>query len=166
MNCSKKLGVEVNPNAADCARENGIEVFADLSEVDNESIDIVISNHALEHTLNPFGELKKLYKKLKSGGKIVFTVPCESVSVRYKPNDINYHLYSWSPMCIGNLFTEAGFFVIESKFYPHKWPPMYKILSKLASKNLFDGLCRIYGRVSRSTSQVRIIAQKNADNNS
>lgn len=130
IKCSKKVGIEVNPLAAETAKKNGIEVFHSVEEIPDEYVDVIISNNALEHCLQPLEELKSLHKKLKAGGKIIFVVPCESISYSYNPNDINHHLYSWSPMCIGNLFTEAGFSVIESKPYIHKWPPKCKFIAK------------------------------------
>jgi len=159
IECKGKIGVELNPSAAETARKNGIEVYCKTDEISDESIDIIISNNALEHTHHPLDELKKLYTKLKPGGKIVFVVPCENISYGYKPNDINQHLYSWSPMCIGNLFTLAGFKVIKSVPYIHKWPPRYKRIAKFG-KNIFDIACRLYGRYERTWFQVHIVAEK------
>lgn len=160
VKCGKKVGVEVNPSAVETARKNNIEVFSSVEEIPDEYVDIIISNNALEHTLQPLNELKSLYKKLTVGGKLIFIVPCESISYSYKFNDINHHLYSWSPMCIGNLFTEAGFSVIESKPYIHKWPPGYKFIAKVGGRRLFEIICRIYGRIERSWFQVRVVAEK------
>lgn len=158
--CGRKAGVEVNPSAAEIARQNKVEVFTSVDEVPDEYADVIISNHALEHTFRPLDELKSLYRKLRTGGKIVFVVPCETISRAYRPRDINHHLYSWSPMCIGNLFAEAGFSVIEAKPYIHKWPPYYKTIARIGGRRLFDIACRIYGRIERSWYQVRVVAEK------
>jgi len=160
LQCAKRVGVEVNPAAAATARARGVEVFQSAAEVPDDYVDVIISNNALEHTLHPLAELRSLYRVLRRGGRIIFVVPCESVSYRYKPNDINHHLYSWSPMCIGNLFTEAGFSVIESKPYIHKWPPKYRLIARLGDRRLFELACRLYGRVERSWFQVRAIGEK------
>ncbi len=160
LNCSRKAGVEVNPQAVEIAKKNGIEVFTRVNDVPDEYVDVIISNNALEHTLQPLEELRSLYGKLVVGGRIIFVVPCESISYRYVPNDINHHLYSWSPMCIGNLFSEAGFSILESKAYIHKWPPKYRFIANLGGRTLFDLACRIYGRVERSWFQVRVVAEK------
>ena len=160
IQCNKKVGVEINPKAAETARKNGIDVFQSVDDIPDEYIDVVISNNALEHTLQPLEELKSIYRKLRKGGKIIFVVPCESITWCYKPNDINHHLYSWSPMCLGNLFTEAGFSVIEVKPYIHKWPPHYKFIAKVGGRQLFEIACRMYGRIARLWFQVRIIGKK------
>lgn len=158
--CRKRIGVEVNPLAAETARKNGIDVYGSVDEVPDASIDVIISNSALEHALRPLEELTALHRKLKHGRNIVFVVPCESIGYAYMPDDRNHHLYSWSPMCIGNLFTEAGFVVLESKPYIHKWPPGYRVIAKLGGRWLFNLVCRIYGRIERSWFQVRVVALK------
>jgi len=160
LKCAERLGVEINPKAAETARANGIDVYGKVEDLPDDYVDVIISDNALEHTLQPFAELKSLYRKLKPGGRIIFVVPCESISKRYEPDDINHHLYSWSPMCIGNLFTEAGFSILEVKPFIHKWPPMYRTIAGICGRNLFDAVCRIYGRIERSWFQVRVIAER------
>jgi SAM-dependent methyltransferase len=160
IKCLKRVGVEINPSAADTARKNGLEVFGAASSVPDNYVDVIISNNALEHTLQPLEELKALHRKLRPGGRIIFVVPCESISYAYAPNDVNHHLYSWSPMCIGNLFTEAGFSLIESKPYIHKWPPYFRRIAKLGGRAGFELACRLWGRMERSWYQVRVVAKR------
>ncbi len=162
LDCRNKVGVEVNPTAAKTAEENGAEVYLKTADVPDDYVDVIVSNNALEHTLHPLEELKQLYPKLRPGGKIIFVVPCESITYSYKAEDINHHLYSWSPMCLGNLFTEAGFSLIESKPYLHKWPPNYRRYARLGGRRLFDFVCRIYGRWERTWFQVRAIGERKA----
>ncbi|MBF0233898.1 MAG: methyltransferase domain-containing protein [Desulfamplus sp.] len=157
--CAQKIGIEPNLEALKTARDNGIEVYSKSEELPDNYVDKIISNNALEHTLHPLMELKKLYKKLKNNGMIIFVVPCESITYEYKPNDINHHLYSWSPMCIGNLFTEAGFEIIESKPYIHKWPPNYLEIAK-QGRDAFEKACKEYGYKETSWYQVRCIGKK------
>lgn len=160
INCNRKIGVEVNQSAIQTAKKNGVQVYRNVEDVPDASIDVIISNNALEHTLRPLDELRSLYKKLKKGGKIIFVVPCESISSKYESNDRNHHLYSWSPMCIGNLFTEAGFSLVESKAYISKWPPNYRLIARMCGRRLFEIVCRIYGRLERTWFQVRVIGKK------
>ena len=162
LNCSERLGVEVNESAHQQIIENGVRPFispkALLDDRGAECADVIVSNNALEHTLNPLLELKSLLPLLKSGGKIHFVVPCDNISYRWTPNDINFHLYSWSPMNLGNLFVEAGFEVIEVKPYIRKWPPFYQKIQKVFGWSVFNLLCRIWGRIERSWYQVEIVA--------
>ena len=100
---------------------------------------------------------------MRSGGRIVFVVPCESIKWAYKPGDVNHHLYTWSPMCLGNLFTEAGFHVEESKPYIHKWRPEYRIIARIGGRKLFDFCSIIHGYKDYMWglwNQLRIVAKK------
>lgn len=163
LECRQKIGIEPNAAAAEVITGHGIKHFlsptAALTALGAESVDVIISNHALEHTLNPLEELKALSLILKSGGVIHFFVPCDSISYAYNPKDINYHLYSWSPQNLGNLFHEAGFEVVYSRPYTHKWPPYYRHFGKLGWP-IFNLLCKIYAHFSRSWWQVEILARK------
>jgi len=158
--CKKRIGVEINEIALIVAKENCDEVYRFLDEVPNDYVDVIISNNAIEHTHNPLDELKKMYNKLRKNGKIIMVVPCENICFKYKPNDINQHLFSWSPMNIGNLFSLAGFSVISSKPYIHKWPPFAPTIAKIGGRFLFNILCRIYGQINRKWFQVKIVAEK------
>ena len=130
IRCKKRIGIEVNEAAHPQIEKNGCLAFSSAREVSSkfgaEAIDVIISNNALEHVKNPYAELLSLYPLLRKGGKIIFIVPCDKVAFKYKPNDINFHLYSWSPMNLGNLFSAAGFKVLQSQPYFHKWPPFYR----------------------------------------
>jgi hypothetical protein len=101
------------------------------------------------------------------GGRIVFVVPCESIRESYRLGDVNHHLYSWSPMCVGNLVSEAGFVIEECKSYIHLWPPrIYRLVAKVGGRKCFDLACRLYGfltylNLTRSkTVQVRVVARR------
>lgn len=161
LRAREKLGVEIIPEARRTALESfGLTVHPSTSDVPDEWADVVISNNALEHTMQPLTELSRLLPKLRPGGLAVFVVPCESISYRYRPHDVNQHLYSWSPMCLGNLFTTAGYEVITCEPYIHKWPPHHLAIRKWFGRRAFDLSCRIYGRIARSWFQVRIVARR------
>lgn len=163
--CKNRVGIEVNESARRKSEEIGIKCVESPKDLDDNFADLIISNNALEHTTHPLEELKELHRILKPGGKIVFVIPCESISYGYRPNDINYHLYSWSPMCAGNLFNEAGFNVIESKAFKHKWPPKHEKIAKLFGRKVFNLICKIYARWEKTWFQVRVVAEKKATNN-
>lgn len=160
LQCKGRIGIEVNEIARREVERQGITVCESADEIEDDWADLVISHYALEHCLHPLQEIKKLYPKVKPGGRAVFAVPCESIDYAYVPNDINHHLYSWSPMCIGNLFTEAGFVVETSKPYVHKWPPHYREIAILGGRHIFELACRIYGQIERSWFQVILVAHR------
>ncbi len=158
----ERYGVEINPDASQVATSNGLTCFADSSLLPKSFFDLIISNNALEHTENPLQELRNLYASLKPGGRICMIVPLDIKSYAYKPNDINFHLFSWSPMNLGNLLDCAGFQVIKSEPFIHKWPPKHALLARLLGWSAFHLLCRVYGRIEASWCQVRAVAVKPA----
>jgi len=168
LDCREKLGIEINPVARDAAERNSISAVSSTAEVEDGWADLIVSNHALEHCEYPLGELRELFRKVTPGGTIVFFVPSESIRHRFRKNDPNHHLYSWSPMSAANLFAEAGFRVLESKAYLHVWPPsgLPKLLRRVGGRFLFELGCRAYGTLTylglspTSVSQIRIIAQR------
>lgn len=163
LNCKKKIGIEPNPSAVDSIRSLNMLHFYNavdaLQELGEGVADVIISNHALEHTLNPLQEIKNLRPLLKPGGIIHFVVPCEAISCLYRTSDINHHLYTWCPQNLGNLFTEAGYQVEYSKPYIHKWPRYYRHIARLGWP-VFNLACRIYGHLQRSSFQVELKATK------
>jgi SAM-dependent methyltransferase len=161
LRCNRRIGVEINQSAREAALKNGIEVFESTDKIPvNVVADKIISNHALEHTQSPLQELLLLKNRLKPGGRAIFVVPCESISRAYSPNDINKHLYTWNPMCLGNLFIQAGFQVIHSKPYLNRWPPMYRTIARLGGRTTFELASTVYGHLRRSLSQVHLVATK------
>lgn len=162
LDCTDRLGIEVNNSAHRQIIENGVSPFSSASEIIEQRgtnfVDVIISNHALEHTLNPLGELESLLPLLKKGGKIHFVVPCDKASLKWRSGDRNFHLYSWSSMNLGNLFTEAGFEVIETNHLVHKWPPRYREIQRFVGWRAFNALCRLWGHLERSWSQVEVVA--------
>lgn len=164
LDCKNKIGIEINKNAHNQIKKNKVTPYKSAKELfdkkGGEIADVIISNNALEHTPNPLLELKSLYPILKKGGKIHFVVPCDNVKFMWKPNDINFHLYSWSPMNIGNLFVEAGYKVVFSKPYIHKWPPFYRYFQKFLGWKIFNLVCKVYGVFDRRWFQVEIVGTK------
>jgi SAM-dependent methyltransferase len=160
INCSKKIGVEISDVAREYAgKVNGIHAVKFVEDLDDAIGDVIISTHALEHCYNPRVELVNLLKKLKPGGLIVFFVPSEGIANKWRPGDVNNHLYTWNSMTLGNLFTSAGYEIEIVQAYHRKWPPFYRKVIKLGDK-VFNLLSIIYGNLKRSYSQVKIVARR------
>lgn len=171
IHCREKLGIEINPVARAEAGRLGIASIEKIADLENNWADVLISNHALEHCPNPLQELQALLPKLAPGGLAVFVVPCEAIRHKYRAGDRNHHLYTWSPMSAGNLFTEAGFEVIESGAYKHNWPPRFlpRLLCAVGGRRFFDFACRAYGILTYmnlspcTVSQVRVVSRRPVD---
>jgi SAM-dependent methyltransferase len=166
LKCRRRIGIEPNPSAAQTLAQFGVEHFRSPLEarqaLGEQFADVIVSDNALEHTLDPLQELKNLKPLLKTGGVIHFVVPCDSIYKKYNPADINHHLFSWSPQNLGNIFKEAGYSVEFARAYIHKWPPFYRHVAKLGWP-IFNAASRVYGHLERSWFQVEAKARKLAD---
>lgn len=119
----KRLGVEISPDAIAAARSVLDHVFTDLSEVDDASVDVLISFHAIEHVTDPWNTLMEIKRVLAPGGIFKFFIPYEFSSLRrgfrdWKPGDMDMHLFAWTPLTFGNLCSHAGLEVEYCKVYP------------------------------------------------
>jgi SAM-dependent methyltransferase len=125
QNCNEKLGVELNPHAVAHARDKfGIQLTNDFKTIPDEWADVIFSNHALEHVLCPWCELKRLLTKLKKGsGRLVLVIPAAGRNDDWTgAPDINFHLYTWSPRTLGNLVSSSGFIDVKVDILAHQWP--------------------------------------------
>jgi len=128
LNCSEKIGFEINPYAVKYNIENnGIQTYSNLDELQNDYFDIIISNHALEHTPTPYEDLLKLRNKLKVGGKIIIYVPSmeDELTKLNKQNntydiaDRDNHLFNWNFQLLGNLLIKCKFNLLDCKTKPY-----------------------------------------------
>lgn len=159
INCKDKIGIEINSVAREESKRNGIKAVESADDIDDEWANVIISHHALEHTERPLDVLKLLFKKLKTNGTIVLVVPYERKN-KYKPEDVNQHLYTWSEMNIGNLFVRAGFKVIKVEELIHRWPKKFELLRKVFGATGFNFISKINGLINHDISQIRIVAEK------
>lgn len=159
LNAARKIGVEINESAHATAIENGVEIHQSIDEVQDDSADVIISNHALEHVFNPLDILIVLKNKLKSGGKIIFVVPHDCSGDVWNENDINMHLYTWNEMTLGNLFKQAGFCDIKVESIRHQWPPKYLEIVHKKGWDKFNKEARKYA-LKHDNYQIKIIAGK------
>jgi SAM-dependent methyltransferase len=159
MNCSEKLGIEINKIARKEALGMGIKSVESINEIKDNYADVIVSNHALEHVDCPLEIIKQLKPKLKKEGKIIFIVPHQGPKEKFMDNDINQHLYTWNPLTLGNLFKKAGYRDIKTSVIRHTWPPKYKLIYDLFGKKVFNFGCIFYAFIKNSY-QIKIVAKK------
>lgn len=166
LDCAERFGIEPNPAGREMAKSNGVTVFASpadaLAILGEGTLDVIISDNALEHALEPYRELQALMHLLKVGGRIHFVVPCEGIGWKFKPDDINQHVFSWSPQSLGNLVKAAGYEVEFSRAYIHKWPPRIAYQMQRLGRPTFNFASRIWGHLDRRWFQVEVRASKPA----
>ena len=161
LECDTKVGVEINDIARNFCNQNfNFKCYKYLNEIQDDSIDIIISNHCLEHTPNPDKLIEELYNKIKKGGKIVICVPLDYPKMKFIEEDPNFHLYSFSPINLGNLLVNNNFTVRSSKVLYHKWLPKPYLLFRVLGAKIFHLMSFIYGRVNTRSVQVIGIGEK------
>lgn len=116
LKCGRKIGFDVGGFLEPAARALGIEFITDTKAVADNSMDIVLCHHTLEHVPDPPSALREMRRMLAPSGKLLLYVPFER-EAKYKnfnPADPNHHLYSWNVQTLGNLASENGFDVAEA----------------------------------------------------
>ena len=159
LNARRKIGVEISPSAAAAARQYGLEIHERIEDVPDSSVDVVISNHGLEHTLEPHRVLTELRRLTRPGGRLVLYLPADTWwrQRRYYPEDPNHHLYTWTPLLLGNLLTDAGWQVKQARLDFYLWPPHRYRLLRFVPIQLAQIICRLES-VVRLTPQVHAFA--------
>ncbi len=137
IGCSlEAIGVEVNPAARDHADtvlrpKFGINATVDnVEKLPDDTYDLILTHHVLEHLECALCELRKIYKKVKPRtGVFVAVVPWYTeLAETYDGKDINQHLAGFGAQELGNLMTKAGFSVSgeECHSYHREWPSNYQ----------------------------------------
>lgn len=140
LTCQLKVGIEINPTARHYAKECGIKTVENFEEIDDDSLDIIFSFHALEHCINPYGIVSQMYGKLKPTGKCIGVVPYEPLSYEYCKNDMSQHLYIWNQRTLGNLFRLAGFYIRETGIREVEWPKGWRHMYDEKMTDWFNAL--------------------------
>ena len=164
----EKYAIEINEHCHKIILERNknekipVRIFSDTNTIRDESVDIVISNHCLEHVTNPFGTLQEIHRVLRTEGEFVLVVPFDDwrspSNKRWQPGDKDNHLYTWSPLNIGNLLSEAGFGVKEVQLKSFAWSP--KIFwTRYFGETVFTFACSVLSRI-RNRREVFCVATK------
>lgn len=151
----RKIGVDINMVALDVAEKNGVECYNALQKIEDDAVDVVISNHAIEHIENPSEAIREMIRVTRQGGRIVIVVPHE-VDKTVATKDVNMHIHTFSPQNLYNLFLSVGLKEIKASRICHKWVPGYKHIQKALGWRVFHSMCYIYGGL-RKGYQTRCI---------
>jgi hypothetical protein len=159
----KKAGIEINPHAREIARELGIEVYDSVEDVPGK-FDKIISSHALEHVPHPRQAILKLKDKLKDqDSRLMLLLPLDDwrsrSNRRYRTDDMNMHLHTWTPQLLGNLLNTCGLRVEHLRIITHAWPPRKEFFWRL-SPRLFHVAARIWSVLNKQRQLFVIAALK------
>lgn len=137
IKCKEVSGFEINSYAVAKARELGVvnKIYNDIKKLPKNYFTVIYSNHVLEHVLCPVAILKKCRQCLKKNGLLILLLPLDDWKLKkqrdYNFDDIDHHLYTWTPRLLCNLLCEAGYKVVEIKIITSAWSlrllPLYKL---------------------------------------
>lgn len=124
LDVKKRIGIEINEAAAAEAALHLDEVHETLGKVADAAVDAVISFHALEHVDAPAEVIHEIFRVLRPGGTVKIFVPCEMPLLlpshrKWAADDSHMHLFSWTPLTLGNLVHTGGFQNITAEIIPY-----------------------------------------------
>jgi len=73
--CNKVIGIELQQNYIEDLKNYGIECFNNLKGIKDNTLDLIVSFHVIEHLPNPLETLLELKGKIIHDGKILVEVP-------------------------------------------------------------------------------------------
>ena len=117
------FGIEPDRFACRYAKEKlGVDCISDLvgnAGIPDESYDVVIMNHVIEHLDNPLGTLREINRVLKPSGRLVLETPrYDTLMFRLlgrRERSINCigHIYFFTTRTLKNLYEAAGFRTLQ-----------------------------------------------------
>lgn len=128
----------------------GIQSYSDISEMqkmkDGFLFDIILCRHVLEHVHDPLMVLKDLKLLLKPGGLLILVLPYEKQLSPVK-NEIDFHLFCWTPRTAINLLNVAGFNIMKWKYNFFTGKRLFYFVYKNFGVNLYSFSLKVIGRI-------------------
>jgi GT2 family glycosyltransferase len=96
-------------------KETKPDIVADAADIplENESQDLIIATHILEHTIDPLRTLKEWLRLLRPEGRIILSVPNNE---RLPTMLIDYtHVHAYNEDSLKNIMEVSGFFIDSIK---------------------------------------------------
>ena len=163
LDAAERVGVEANDATRAEAVQAGLHVFESLHSVADQSVDVAISNHVLEHVLSPYSALRDLRRVLRPTGRLALCVPADDWrnAQQWRSGDPDHHVFAWTPLALGNLLTEAGFDPVFVRMRQRAWPPKYEQLRRLP-RPLWDAACFAWA-IARRRREIFALATPTED---
>ena len=160
LECRTKIGYDISYAVKETVERHKIRFVDDLSLIVDDSVDIAICHHVLEHVPDPLHVLEIMRNKLKDSGKLLLFAPYQ-FDRRYRQfnrEDTDHHIYSWNVQTLSALVESTGYRVIEAGMGPFG----YETFAALRSRFGEAGYHTLIGvlRFIRPVHEIRIVAHK------
>ena len=114
-------GVENNPKASLISKKNDIKIHENISELSNNSFDLITLWHVLEHLPDPEEILKKIFNLLNKSGHLIIAVPNvysldkDYYCANWAGFDVPRHLWHFSTPFLINFARKYNFELIRTR---------------------------------------------------
>jgi SAM-dependent methyltransferase len=144
------VGVEINPDAAEIARDNGVDVRVgdlDSAALPPGEFDAVNLGDVLEHVRSPLDLLVSVRRLLRPGGVVVIrtpnaacgfarvTLPLARLGFPWPHAEAPYHLFEFTPRALRLLMQRAQLHVAEVSTHGHR-----RLAYVVGATGFFDAL--------------------------
>jgi hypothetical protein len=153
-----RVGYDIGEYGKGYCESFGIRFVSKLDCLGDEQFSRILLHHVLEHVPNPLGVILDAKSRLVKGGKILIFIPNEIATRErnYKPGDKHHHIYSWSPMTIGNLVASSGFVVDKIMVGPFGYERFAAPLNRIGFTSYRLGLKIMH--LVRPVSEIIVVA--------
>lgn len=170
------IGIEPNDKAKAIALNKGVSFVENLSELENNSFDVITMWHVLEHVPNLENQIKELKRLIKPTGTVIIAVPnfksydASHYGKFWAAYDIPIHLWHFSKTAILKLFAKENLELVKvlpmkfDSFYVSLLSEKYKTGKMNFIKAFFIGLNSNWKGNQNSEYSSHIYVIKNAKN--
>ncbi len=160
LECRVKIGYDISESVAEIVEKHMIKFVDDTSLIAENSVDVGICHHVLEHVPSPIEVLDSVRKKLRRDGKLLLFAPYQ-FERRYRHfsrEDTDHHIYSWNVQTLSSLVESTNLRVNEARIGPFGYETFAAVHSRLGEGG-YHALIGIL-RIIRPVYEIRIVAQK------
>ena len=160
LQCQEKVGFDIGDYGKEACEAYGIEFCSALDELGDRKFSTVILHHVIEHVPNPLETIESAKGFLSDDGKILIFVPNDAPrrERKYRQDDPNHHLYSWSALTLGNLVESSGLRIEEIRTRPFGYERFLAPVNKFGDTAYRAALFLL--RLVRPVSEIFVLARQ------
>jgi len=114
------FGIDISREAVELCRKKGIDQVFQMDAADpkfsNNEFDLIIASDILEHMPDDVAAMKKWYKILKPGGKLIVFTPAFNF-LWTEHDEINHHFSRYTKKKLSEIFRVTGFATLRISYW-------------------------------------------------